>query len=396
MATPPPFTLTNESITVIWEGKSHVVQKGSPQFNALRKAIITENWKAVPKNLTVAKSIKDWAKGKFTLGDNTFSYEGRKLPRDINERITKMATTGDDPTPLFKFWERLQKNPSSRSVAQLWPFLAHKGIPLTKEGTFLAYKGVTQALKDAHTGTVDNKPGIVNKLPRNQISDDPDVACHFGFHVGALEYAKSFSARVIICEVDPENVVCVPNDTSQHKMRVCEYKVIGHHSGESLPSTVFHDSSAVPPKRQVLPKKKSEDHYDPEKDFLADRCEECDKKIPPDLAAEDNRYHAETCSFFDRRVPSEEEEAKAKVKEKAPAKKTGKEKKKEHKAKKKAGKSLVQEYERLNKLALPQLMDESIETLRGYAGHGLKIVGASKISGGKTALVSAIIVARDA
>ena len=52
-------------------------------------------------------------------------------------------------------------------------------------------------------------------------------------HVGALAYAITFcsggGSRIVICEVDPENVVCVPYDCSQQKMRVCEYKVIGHH-----------------------------------------------------------------------------------------------------------------------------------------------------------------------
>ena len=342
----PPFTLTNESITVVWEGKPHVVQKGSPQFNALRKAILSEDWKSVPKNLTVAKSIQDWAKGKFTLKDNHFYFEGVEIPSNINSRVVKMATTGADPTPLFKFWERLQKNPSMRSVEQLWPFLEHKGIPLTKDGCFLAYKGVKSNFMDAHTGRISNKPGTTHEMPRNQISDDPQHACHEGFHVGALEYAGSFSDRVVICEVDPEHVVCVPYDESQHKMRVCKYKVVGQHNGSSMSSTVHQEEDEPEGAPEWL-----------DEDEGADGTNEPEtsKLLPP---------------------------------------KKGKDKKKAHKAKKKAGKALVQGFEKLAAMGTVELMNESIDTLRAYAGKGLKVVGASKIPGGKTALVRVILAAR--
>ena len=32
--------------------------------------------------------------------------------------------------------------------------------------------------------------------------------------------------KVVLCEVDPSNVVSVPIDYNNTKMRVCEYKVI--------------------------------------------------------------------------------------------------------------------------------------------------------------------------
>jgi len=386
---PLPFTLTNESITVVFEGKPHVVQKGTPQFNALRKAILAEDWKAVPKNLTVAKSIKDWAKGKFTLKGDNFYFEGNELPRNINTRIIKMATSGEDPRPLFNFWERLQKNPSMRSVEQLWPFLEHKGIPLTKDGCFLAYKGVKQDFMDAHTGTISNKPGTVHEMPRNQISDDPNHACHEGFHVGALAYAGGFSQRVVICEVDPEHVVCVPYDESQHKMRVCKYKVVGQHNGSYMSSTTHEEEKPKKDAMEFDPNDETDANYDPENDFLAEPCEECGNKIPPDYIAEDNRYHDHTCTKFEADHPLEEE------KKKPAKKKKGSEKKKEHKAKKKAGKALAKSFSKLKDLTMPELMGETIDTLRDYAGKGLKIVGASKIPGGKTALVAIIMKARE-
>lgn len=385
-----PYTLTNESITVIYEGKPYVVQKGSPHFIPLRKAILAERWKDVPKNLTIAKSINTWAKGKFTIQGETFLYEGQPVTESLNQRIVQMAKAGEDPTPLFKFWERLQKNPSMRSVEQLWPFMQHEGIPLTKEGCLLTYKGVKHDFKDAHTGTISNKPGTTHEMPRNKISDDPREACHFGFHVGALAYAQGFSDRVVICEVDPENVVCVPYDHSNQKMRICKYRVIGLHNGVPLASTTHEEETTT----QLSPGVEEPDNYDPENDFLANPCEECGCKIPPDLAQEDNLYHDVTCSLHNPDYPPVEKRPKSSA-PKAPVKKvTGRDKKKAHKAKKKEAKKMIAGFEKLNKMDSAALFEQSLDTLRTYAGKGLKVIGASKIPGGKTALIATILEAR--
>lgn len=233
-----------------------------------------------------------------------------------------MATAGEDPTILFRFYERLRKNPSWRSVQQLFSFLDHEHIPLTRDGCFLAYKSVRSDYKDKHSGQWDNTPGVVNKMPRNEISDDPQQACHVGFHVGALKYASGFGgSRMVICKVDPEHVVCVPYDASQEKMRVCEYKVVGEYSGQPMDSTVFDD-------------------------FIDDA-----KTVSP--------------------KPLTKKEA-----QKTP----------EVDVRRKAAKG----FEKFEKMTIAELLDCTIDDLRQYAGKGLFITGASKIAGGKTALVRAI------
>jgi hypothetical protein len=344
----PTFTITNESVTVVWEGTPYVVRKGSPQFLALRKAIMDENWDAVPKNLTVKSSLKEWAKGKFSIISDSegFAFNDTPLPAVLNQRILQMATAGSDPGPLFKFWERLQQNPSFRSVNQLYEFLKHEGIPLTKDGCFLAYKSIKSDYKDHHTGTVDNKPGTINEMPRNKISDDPKLECDEGFHVGALQYVKNFGSgpsRVVVCKVDPKDVVCVPYDNSQHKMRVCRYEVKGHWNGQQLPNTTFID------------------------DFDGTDAE--------DVAINDDEIQDEAAE-----EESPEAEADRKVDEKATAAK--------EKRKSKSG------FAKFDKMGFEELLNESIADLRKYATKGLTIVGASKISGGKVALIQKILEVR--
>jgi hypothetical protein len=458
---PIQYSLTNESLTLIIDGKPHAFQKSAPNFKALRQAVLDERWDDIPNHLTVAKSLNEWAKGRFTLQGNRFKFDGMELPPNLNQRIIDMASKGDDPTRFFKFWERLQKNPSYRSVQQLFGFLNNGGIPLTKDGCFLAYKSVDSQLKDHHSHTFDNTPGQTLEMPRNQISDDPTLACHEGFHVGALGYVRNTysSGRTVICKVDPEHVVCVPHDASQQKMRVCKYKVVGFHNGEKLSDTAFdeyleldppapNDPSGTglqPPPDFAIPavqatdaevaeyktpitdtilkdgekkpevvfavpddsndpelEKDDEDaNYDVNKDMLASTCEECEKKIPFDMyaAEEKNYYHSPVCSMYDKSNPPPKKTAPAAATilgvggdQVGPAPKPAP----DHKvppAKTDAPKTAKKSA--LDKMSTKELMEVDLGTLRSYAAHELKIVGASKIPGGKVALVGRIKKVRD-
>jgi hypothetical protein len=236
------YILTNDDITIFSkDGKQHVFTEQSVNYRALRNAVINKDEQAITDNLTESSSIKKWASGAFTFDDATqkFSWSGSQLPVDINARIMTMAKNQEDPTCLLNFYEKLQKNVSHRSVTQLYGFLAQQGIPITPEGNILAYKGVNADYTDKYSGKFNNFPGNVHEMPRNQISDDPNHVCHAGFHVGSENYAKTFGDRVVICSVDPADVVCVPYDQSSQKMRVCKYKVVGHYGDATLPSTTI-------------------------------------------------------------------------------------------------------------------------------------------------------------
>lgn len=313
------YNATNESVVVIDGGVPVTVRRGMPNFIELRRALMEERWGDARGHLRADTSLAQWARGRFTVVDGTVMFDGNPLPDDLNSRVIDMASQGEDPTPLFKFWELLQLNPSKRSVDQLWKFIGQLGIPLTTDGHFLAYKGVRDDLKDCHSGKFLNAPGAVIKMPRNQISDNPDEACHAGLHVGAREYASSFGPRMVICKVNPAHVVCVPNDHSYQKMRVCEYEVIGLDNGDYMPSTTISDDEL------------------------------------PEIAGN-----------FNGAVGN-----KLRTVVKVPA-----------------------AFKKIHEMDGAELMDVTLEKLREYASKGLKIVGASRIPGGKYTLIEAIMKAR--
>ena len=326
----PKYSLTNSSVMVVIDGVTFTFQEGTPNFTALRKAILAEDWSALSKCLTVSSSIEQWAQGKFKVVGEKIFYDGEELPSELNGRISKMASSGEDPSRLFKFWERLQMNPSKRSVDSLWGFLQHEGIPLDENGYIMAYKSVRPDFKDHHSGTIDNHPGQRPSIPRNKVSDDPRCACHEGLHVGALSYAASFAsmcntseAIILICRIDPKDVVCVPYDESQRKMRVCEYEVVGIQASE-LSETSYRGDT---------------DDYEDEDDGVEFEPDTLPVKKAPTVPKE---------------IP----------------------------------------FETLDAKDEDELMGIDLGTLRTYAARHLKMIGASKIHGGKVALVSKIQIGR--
>lgn len=340
----PSFTKTTDSINIVWKGQAFTVQAESPHFKGLHAAITNKDWDSIPKYLTVKQAISSWSEGEFTLQGGGIRFQGEPIPAELSKRLMAMIQRGEDAKPLCRFFERLALNPSMRSVEQLFKFLQHYNIPLTEDGYFLAYKGVNSDLTDCHTGQWNNKPGAINTMPRNRISDDPRHACHEGFHVGALGYAQSFGSRVVVCQVDPANVVSVPYDASEQKMRVCEYEVVGHH-GTALSSTTISARDVPTPTRRTVTT--------------------ATKGGKPGVTTKAKPVKKPTTG-------------KAKVIQGVTP--TSTERKR---------------FYRFNKKGMESLMEQQIHHLRRYAGCHLEIVGASKIRGGKVALVATILKARD-
>jgi hypothetical protein len=261
----PKYSLTNDNVSIFWDGQMHTLQKGSPNYDNLRKAIINEAWEEIPRCLDIAGTVKTWAKGHVSIENDTLVSEGTPLPPALHQRVMDMVTQKKDPQPLLNFWHRVQMNPNPSSVAQLWDFLQHNGIPLTPAGTFLAYKGVRKDFYDAHSGTIKNEIGAVIREDRSLIDPDPNSACGRGLHVGSYEYARKFAPRTIICEVDPMHVVSVPRDHSHMKMRVCEYRVVSNYG------TILPDLVDEPVKEKVEKKvEKKASRQMPFKECLAD------------------------------------------------------------------------------------------------------------------------------
>lgn len=171
--------------------------------------------------------------GDLKLNNGVLTLDGFKLPEVLTKRILDFEREGLPYQYLVNFFRKLLNNPNPRSIEMLYKFLEHNGHPITDQGNFIAYRKVDDNFKDLYTGKIDNSIGNVVQMDRGLVDSDPEKTCSSGLHVATRCYAEGFGRGVLLeVEVDPADVVCVPNDYNGTKMRVCKFRVLAE--SESL------------------------------------------------------------------------------------------------------------------------------------------------------------------
>ena len=223
------WLITDQNITVNYDGQTHIIARTDGLADRLIKAVKENNLDEIPNLVSAAKRIENFSNGKFTVRDGDIYVNGVKAPAALGNKILRFSNEGLPYEPLVKFAEKLQNNPSFRSVNELFKFLEKNDHPITENGNFIAYKKVREDFKDVHSGTFDNSPGQLVEMPRNQVNEDSSQTCSYGLHVANWDYATNFyhGGVMLEVEIDPADVVAVPADYNQAKMRVCKYLVLG-------------------------------------------------------------------------------------------------------------------------------------------------------------------------
>ena len=230
--------ITPTTITLIIDAKDYLIKRNSKQA----EQILTELRKKTPSKTTL-KNLADTAtavtlyadKTLVIMEDGTITKNGEPLPDVIAQKVMACFKNGVPFANLANFFQRLEANPSRRAVKELYEFLAHQGMPITPEGFILGYKGVNANYKDKYSNTFLNKPGCVLEMKRNEVNDDMTIGCAEGFHAGSYEYAKSWATgdgHLMIVEIDPKDVVSIPQDCSFQKLRCCKYTVLCESKGK--------------------------------------------------------------------------------------------------------------------------------------------------------------------
>lgn len=224
--------ITANSITVNFEGQTHCVLKGDKAYDDVLLALREKRFDDVPTLISKPKMIERASKGLFTVKDGEVFVGATKVPMQLGQKIQDFCNEGLPFEPLVAFAKKLSNNPSFRSVNQLFGFLEYNNHPITEDGNFIAYKKVTRCLdgvlRDSHSKTFVNNPGSVCEMPRNEVNEDPNQTCSFGLHAANYDYASGFCGDVMLeVEIDPADVVAIPTDYNNSKMRVCRYLVRG-------------------------------------------------------------------------------------------------------------------------------------------------------------------------
>lgn len=207
------------------------------------------------------------ANGEYEIKNNTVYFRGRVLRSELNDRVMQMVLQGHDMTVMTRFLERLTANPSSRVQEQLYSFLQTNNLPMLEDGRIMCFKRIRENWRDCHSGKIDNSIGNVISVQRHEVDDDPQRTCSHGLHVCSIQYLAHFiGERLVGVAVDPADVVAIPYDYDNSKVRVCRYEVINELPMEVCTSQVSPWSSVVV----------DDDGYDPE-DVIVNHLDEMDE-----------------------------------------------------------------------------------------------------------------------
>ena len=239
-----PYTLSESSLTIFWDGKPYTLRSDHPNFVLARQAIFDARYEDLGDLIDIKKSVENFVEGDIEVKDELVYYKGHRLHGVVVDKLLEMLRMGmKDSAPLVNFIQRLQSNPSANSVNELYSFLSYKSLPTTPEGKVLGYKGV-QSDYWSNTGNADtivvqgntnsrhqiyNGVGETIEIARRCVDDNKDNHCSYGLHIGSYDYADSWAGsdgKLLIVEFDPEDAVSVPTDCDFQKLRVCKYKVV--------------------------------------------------------------------------------------------------------------------------------------------------------------------------
>ncbi len=249
---------TNDTITIIWNGQSYTIKKGSPNYAAVKQNIKSGDTDSLSESLSVSRSFEKLSQGDVTVAGDKVLYKGQEIH---NAAVTKLmdvinhhehgysdALDGcTDISSWMKFIDKLMQNPSYNSRNQLYKFLEHRNMPITPEGNVIGYKGVADDYKDIYSGKFDNRIGCINEMERSNVDDSVDHGCSAGFHIGSHEYADSWGAngRLMRVEFNPKDAVSVPHCSDYAKLRVCRYKVVGEcFDRKPVDDGLYHEDSS--------------------------------------------------------------------------------------------------------------------------------------------------------
>ena len=234
--------------TVVVDNQSYQFNTSHPEYMNLVECVRSGDDAKMVELLNTGSKIENWSKGSFRFEDGVLYYVDEQVHNTITNRIVEMIKQDFDVEPILNFLKRLYQNPSYRAIHELYEFLSHKFLPITTDGYFLAYKAVKPDFTDKYSGQMDNSVGQTVSMPRFRVDDNCDVGCSQGLHVGAIDYVKSYGAAgdsVVICKIDPSDVVSVPLDSEHQKLRCCKYEVIAEYNGDLLPAVVDYEDARL-------------------------------------------------------------------------------------------------------------------------------------------------------
>lgn len=271
----PTWIKTEEYLVIVFAGNAPMnVKVDSPLFKQVLQALVVEeDYDKVFDILTPEKILTVETKGELTMDNQGVVKNRNKENVDpvVKDYIPEFLKNGWSFEPLARLAENISKARSQFVRDQMVRFLRASKFQITEDGCFIAFKGVAKKsdgnLVDAHSGKFNNNVGDHPTMPYEEVDADPHRTCSHGLHVGAWAYMGSYSGSghsILAVKVNPADVVSVPYDYQDQKMRTCGYVVVARDLKSPEDYQVEHPLSNSAPQRAtpvakpaVAPKKEA-------------------------------------------------------------------------------------------------------------------------------------------
>lgn len=204
--------------------KPFVMNQDHQMFPELKEAVQSKDLEKVEAIVNKAEKVSEYVHGAVSVKNGLVSFNGEPVHGTLVKRILDSMNDGLPSKPLILFLENLMQNPSKNSRSELYDFMQAAKIPVTSDGRFVAYKWVDSNYMDVHSRTNKHEISKVISMPRERVVDNKHQTCAAGLHVCGANYDK-FGSKLLLVLVNPKDVVSVPVDYKNHKMRVCAYQV---------------------------------------------------------------------------------------------------------------------------------------------------------------------------
>ena len=226
------YVISNKGVVnCVVASKTYTFDKNHPNYTKLVGHLIDKNVEYFEADYDVAAAIDNFCEGYVDVKNGTLQCDGIEMPELFTDRIIKMRKEGFDFQPMLEFLNNMNENPSDHAIVELFDFMQHEHLPITDDGSFLAYKAVDKDFKDKWSRTFDNSVGSTVEVDRSTVDSNRDNGCSNGLHVGSLNYVKDYGNedngdQFLVVKVNPMDVVSVPTCSRFQKLRCSKYEVV--------------------------------------------------------------------------------------------------------------------------------------------------------------------------
>lgn len=252
-------------ITAYLGEESRPAGQDHPYFTRIKDALVNDNPEklsdeAIFDLFNIPKSLKkefEKLSSRVAVEYGKIFYKGEPIDNALCTEILKRIDKNEPFGPLVNFFERLMRNPIPASTQELYGWIEKHGLDLTDEGKIIGWKscntdeageivstrGGGEAIVTDKDGKARKVSGVIPQLiggsvemPFSRVDENTRIACSTGLHVGSKDYAMGFTGnRKLKVLVDPEDVVSVPSNGSENKMRVWRYEIVEEVNTDGTP-----------------------------------------------------------------------------------------------------------------------------------------------------------------